>query len=88
MSAGTPPRVAALVPCHDDEKVGQVVARILPHVDETLLVGDAPVPAMGDVLDVLAGDGVRVVTRPPPAAKGSAVALGTRILLGRPSGRT
>lgn len=74
-------RVAALVPCHDDEQVGDVVERALAHVDEVLVVGDAAAAPMRRALDALHRERVRVVHRPPPCAKGDALAFGVAALL-------
>ncbi len=74
-------RVAALVPCHDDDQVADVVARTLAHVDEVLVVGDAAPPRTRRMLDALGGDRVHVLHRPPPAAKGDALAFGAAALL-------
>lgn len=76
-------RLAALVPCHDDEQVGDVVGRALAHVDEVLVVGDASPTPTRCVLDALESERVHVVHRPPPGGKGAALAFGVATLLRR-----
>ena len=80
-----PERVAAVVPCHSAEGAEAVVHRVLPYVDEVVLVDDGAPEADAAVLASI-GDWSRVhlVRLAANAGKGDAVATGAAVLLSRP----
>ena len=80
-----PERIAAVVPCHSAGGAETVVHRVLPHVDEVVLVDDGAPEADAAVLTVI-GDWPRVqlVRLAANAGKGDAVAAGAAVLLARP----
>ena len=80
-----PESVAAVVPCHSAEGAEAVVHRLLPYVDEVVLVDDGAPEADAAVLATI-GDWsrVRLVRLTANAGKGDAVAAGAAVLLARP----
>ncbi|HEX8067671.1 MAG TPA: MFS transporter [Thermoleophilaceae bacterium] len=76
--------VAAVVPCHLPDRLEDVVAAALPHVDGVVVVADGT-PAGGvPVLDRLrATPGVEVLALGENAGKGDAVAAGAAAVLAR-----
>ena len=79
-----PERVAAIVPCHSAAGAESVVYRVLPHVDEVVLVDDGAPEADASVLRTI-GDWRRVslVRLAANAGKGDAVAAGAAVLMSR-----
>ena len=80
-----PERVAAIVPCHSAAGAESVVHRVLPHVQEVVLVDDGAPEADASVLRAI-GDwpGVKLVRLAANAGKGDAVAAGAAVLMARP----
>jgi len=79
-----PERIAAVVPCHSAASAEAVVHRVLPHVQEVVLVDDGAPEADAAVLAAI-GDWPRVhlVRLAANAGKGDAVAAGAAVLLAR-----
>jgi membrane-associated phospholipid phosphatase/MFS family permease len=77
-----PERIAAVVPCHSADGAEAVVHRVLPHVEEVVLVDDGAPEADAAVLRAI-GDwpGVRLVRLASNAGKGDAVAAGATVLM-------
>ena len=83
-SRSVPERVAAIVPCHSAAGAEAVVHRVLPHVDEVVLVDDGAPEADAAVLATI-GEWPRVhlVRLAANAGKGDAVAAGAAVLTAR-----
>jgi membrane-associated phospholipid phosphatase/MFS family permease len=79
-----PERVAAVVPCHSADGAEAVVHRVLPHVDEVVLVDDGAPDADAALLRAI-GEWrrVRLVRLAANAGKGDAVAAGAAVLMTR-----
>ncbi len=79
-----PERVAAVVPCHSAGGAEAVVHRVLPHVDEVVLVDDGAPDADAAVLRAIGEwPRVRLVRLAANAGKGDAVAAGAAVLMTR-----
>ena len=80
-----PERVAAVIPCHSAAGAEAVVHRVLPRVDEVVLVDDgAPEPDAAVLTAIGEWPRVRLVRLAANAGKGDAVAAGAAVLLARP----
>jgi membrane-associated phospholipid phosphatase/MFS family permease len=77
-------RVAAVVPIFHGDRVEEVTAGALRHVDLVLLVDDGAPPAVAARADALAGDRVEVLHLGRNGGKGAALAAGFAALARRP----
>ena len=79
-----PERVAAIVPCHSAAGAEAVVHRVLPYVEEVVLVDDGAPEDDAAVLAAIGGwPRVHLVRLAANAGKGDAVAAGAAVLLAR-----
>jgi glycosyltransferase involved in cell wall biosynthesis len=76
--------VTAVIPVYVSDRVGEVAARTLPHVDEVVLVDDGAPAHVAAVMERAAqAPGVRVVRMGENTGKGTAVAAGVADALAR-----
>lgn len=77
-------RVAALIPCHDRPPAAELLAGVVRHVDELLIVDDGgPAEHAAELVRRADAAGAALLRLPENAGKGHALAAGLRYLLAR-----